>query len=206
MSDQPSMSPAGTRCPVCENGVAEPLQRTAQKRLKSGTVVSYTDELSRCRECGEEFYTYEQSRAHSQALSAAVRQAEGLFAPAEIRRLRIRLSMTQEQFERALGVGRKTVVRWERGTVVPSRAANALLWIADRYPSVFAQYASERLVREGETRTEISRRVATVIESTGSPVTDDRVIPGLGPSRHYSIPATLSREMTANGAMEGTAA
>ena len=129
-------------CPVCEGQSVRIVQRTAAASAR----VSFRDELSHCDDCGEGFYTYEQSMASSRARTAALRKAEGLPTPEAIRNIRTSLSLTQAAFEQALGVGKKTVVRWERGTVPPSSAACGMLWVAEHHPAVFLEYASERMI------------------------------------------------------------
>ncbi|MCO4101681.1 MAG: helix-turn-helix domain-containing protein [Gemmatimonas sp.] len=94
-----------------------------------------------CAACGFEFSTFEQV-AGAQRARVAQRALElGLFAPAEIKGIRDSYGLTQEQFERALGVGRKTVVRWERGTIPPSGAAHSLLWMAKFERTAFVALA-----------------------------------------------------------------
>ena len=128
----------GVPCPACRSDDLEVIRRDGSV---SGGMVSFPDELTRCTACGEEFYTYEQSMASSRAYATAIREAEQFPSPEAIRQTRLDLGMTQEQFERALGVGKKTVVRWERGTVPPSRAAGGMLWLAARHPEVFLEFA-----------------------------------------------------------------
>lgn len=130
-------------CPSCGVGRVEVVQRNAE-HFDGSVTVTFTDELSKCDSCGEEFYTYEQSQAHSRALAAALREAHGVVAPEKIRAIRMGLRMTIAQFERAMGVGPKTVGRWERGTVTPSSAARGMLWIAEHHPDAFLDYASKR--------------------------------------------------------------
>ncbi len=55
-------------------------------------------------------------------------------APQEIRDVRKRLGLTQHAFEKLLGVGPKTVVRWERGTVFQNRSTDSLLRVIDVVP------------------------------------------------------------------------
>ncbi|MBK8248742.1 MAG: hypothetical protein IPK85_15260 [Gemmatimonadetes bacterium] len=52
--------------------------------------------------------------------------------------------MNQAEFEKALGVGKNVVGRWERGTVPPTGAANLGLWVALHEPEVFAKWARTR--------------------------------------------------------------
>lgn len=151
-------------CSRCRS-TAVKIVREALDEETNGKPFSYVDEFSRCENCGEEFYTPEQSFANSQAYASAEAKADSLLSPGEIRAARHALELTQEQFEDALGVGRKTVVRWERGTVAPSRAANGLLWLAAKYPTVFLEYARERFP---EVHAVAAPIIAKIIPATGS--------------------------------------
>lgn len=165
MTEKPMPVEEVIPCMACGQSEFRLVQRTAEHTTKKGQTVSFPDELTQCVHCEEEFYTHEQSMAHSRALTAAVAKVEELFAPDRIRTIRMRLGLSQEKFELALGVGRKTVIRWERGTVPPSRAANGLLWFADRYPSLFLEFAQQRLPRPGTSKCEVSHYVQTMIEA-----------------------------------------
>lgn len=54
-----------------------------------------------------------------------------LLSPDEIRALRTRLGLTQAEFARLLGLGAKTLTRWETGHLAPSRAMNGYLRLVD---------------------------------------------------------------------------
>jgi putative zinc finger/helix-turn-helix YgiT family protein len=132
------MSPI--RCPACRNeSVVSDAQRVSGD--VRGIPITYLQEFSRCETCGEEFVTRNQSMGNSRAYTNAARKAQGLITPDEIVQARLALHMTQDDFEDALHVGRKTVVRWEGGTVPPSAAANGLLWFALHFPDHFLMYA-----------------------------------------------------------------
>lgn len=188
-------------CPACESHDLRTVRKEVQAVARSGATAAYLDEWTECKSCGEEFFTYEQSLAHSRARTTALRHAERLVTPDRIRAARIRLEMTQEEFERALGVGRKTVVRWERGTIPPSKAANGLLWLAERYPSVFLEYAAE-LSPSGNLRTDLTKVIHELVETnTGAPestgefaaVSDDK-------ARHFTI--ARNTEMSPSAGVE----
>jgi hypothetical protein len=63
-----------------------------------------------------------------------LRVHEGLLSPAQITAIRETLGLSQADLEKALGIGPKTVVRWEKGTVRQSRAADRLLRILAAHP------------------------------------------------------------------------
>jgi HTH-type transcriptional regulator/antitoxin MqsA len=105
-----------------------------------GTTVSVSAEFYRCSGCGEERFDLEQVDRARTAAAEALTRAEGLLLPEDIRELRKRLGLTQEAFENSLGLGPKTVVRWESGKVIPSRAAALLLEALRRDPSLMRHF------------------------------------------------------------------
>lgn len=92
-----------------------------------GTTVQVSREAFRCDRCEEVRVSLESEEKAEVEAANAVRAELGLLAPEEIRELRKELEYTQEQFEAALGLGTKTVVRWESGSVMQSKAADNLL-------------------------------------------------------------------------------
>lgn len=126
--------PREERCPVCDAAmtpVAE--EREVSVGRRSALVL---DHFVRCSGCGEEVYLPGQMEQVQRRAARAIRTREGLLQPEEIRALRERLELSQAGFEALLGVGPKTVVRWERGTVFQNAATDALLRVIDRFPGV----------------------------------------------------------------------
>lgn len=117
-------------CPFCD---ARTRLVTERRHVEAddGTSLSFTDELFECLGCGERFYTQAQSMDSCRNRAAAMRKYEHLLTPADIIGIRRRYDLTQAALEALLGVGAKTVVRWERGTVCQSRAVDLLLRILD---------------------------------------------------------------------------
>lgn len=156
---------ASNTCIFCDSANLI-LSRRHVDGARNGVPFSFVSEFIKCVDCGEEYLTHEQSMAHSRARAAAVRAAGALMSPEQVRNARSALGFTQAQFELALGVGPKTVVRWERGTVAPSQAANGLLWIALHHPSAFRDYARERgVVAAEEAESVIARIVPSAVAS-----------------------------------------
>jgi len=100
-----------------------------------------TVDRARCKKCGENFYTPDQMDAAQLAAAAKLRKHDNLLGPDEIREIRATLGLTQAQLEQLLGVGPKTVVRWERGTVFQSRTADDVLRMLTEVPGVFEYLA-----------------------------------------------------------------
>lgn len=131
-------------CPLCDARtrlVAE--HRTIH--ADDGTPLAWTDALYECVNCGERFYTNDQATASCRNHVAAVRAHERLLTPADIRGIRARFGLSQAGLEALLGLGAKTVVRWERGSVCQSRAADLLLRILESGgPAVFERAKRRR--------------------------------------------------------------
>lgn len=127
-------------CPVCEGH----LEGISQKReVRIGTRSTWIrDQFLRCTGCEEEFYLPGQMDATLTRAAEALRKEEGLLTPSEVRAVRLRYGLSQQAFERLLGVGPKTVVRWEKGTVFQNHATDSLLRVLDRFPEV-ARYLAD---------------------------------------------------------------
>jgi HTH-type transcriptional regulator/antitoxin MqsA len=108
--------------------------------------LSFKDEFYKCSNCGEKFYTGAMMDERSRRAAAAVRRVEGLLAPDEIRQIRQGFGLTQADFERLIGSGEKTVIRWEKGTVAQNATADTLLRILRDHPEVVAKLAEERKI------------------------------------------------------------
>ena len=92
------------------------------------------DNFLRCPDCGEEWYLPGQMAATQKRAAAVIREKHRIMSPERIRALRIRMGLTQISLEELLGVGPKTVTRWERGSVVPGAPVSRLLELLESDP------------------------------------------------------------------------
>lgn len=99
-----------------------------------GVQLYYTTAFYRCQQCGEEFLTYEQARQSDQNAAAARREFDRLLSPDEIKAIRTRLSLTQEDAARIFGGGKNAFSKYERGEVMQSIAMDRLLRLIDKHP------------------------------------------------------------------------
>lgn len=116
-----------------------------------GTTVTVEVEFYRCSGCGEERFDLVQLDRAREAAATQLTSVEGLLRPDEIRALRERSGLSQAAFEQALGFGPKTMVRWESGKVVPSRAAALLLVALRRDPSLMEHFQGFALTDRNST-------------------------------------------------------
>ena len=121
-------------CPLC-SGHLRSAEAVREVRIGSRSA-RVLDEFVLCASCGEEFYGPGQMDAALRRAATVLREDEGLLSEKKIKALRERLGLSQRAFEQLLGVGPKTVVRWEKGTVFQNRATDSLLRVVDRFPEV----------------------------------------------------------------------
>ncbi len=104
--------------------------------VRGDAVVTPGIEHGRCTVCGEEYLTLDGVERLQRAAIRRSKQVRGLLSPEEIKDVRLSLDLTQAEFERLLGVGPKTVVRWEKGTVYQSATADRLMRLIRTLPEV----------------------------------------------------------------------
>jgi putative zinc finger/helix-turn-helix YgiT family protein len=86
--------------------------------------------VERCNQCGLEL----SGPAAAKVRHNAICRTAGLFTPEEIKELRQRLEMSQDEFAHLAGVGVATISRWERGRVLQNRSNNNLLVLIAEIP------------------------------------------------------------------------
>jgi HTH-type transcriptional regulator/antitoxin MqsA len=134
-----------TECHQCRSPAY--LTRGERRTPMGSLPISFEDEFYLCSNCGERFYDSDMAEASNRRAAAAVRHAEGLLAPDEIREIRVQYGLSQAKFEKLIGSGEKTVVRWEKGTIAQNATADTLLRILRDHPDVVAKLAAERGVK-----------------------------------------------------------
>ena len=89
-----------------------------------------------CTDCGEIFLSVEAMEKLQKEAIQLMKRARGLLTADEIRALRHSLDLSQAAFEKLIGVGPKTVVRWEKGTVFQSATADRLMRLILAMPEI----------------------------------------------------------------------
>lgn len=114
-------------CASCEVGTASEVVLDREITINGRTLKLVGDCFMHCQSCGEDYYTDGQAREAARRITDARRLEEGLLVGEEIQRIRRSLFLSQSQLEDALGVSHKTIVRWELGTAVQSKALDDVL-------------------------------------------------------------------------------
>jgi len=122
--------------PVCPNTGA-PLRRAARPMTLSYKGESVTFDMPGwyCDDCGESIHTGADMKLSDRMLNLLKARAEGLAEPQEIRRIRTKLHLTQEQAGRLIGGGPRAFQKYESGALLPSRAVMSALVLLDSNPA-----------------------------------------------------------------------
>jgi HTH-type transcriptional regulator/antitoxin MqsA len=123
-------------CPVCGNGTLkkEVSSKTFEYKGCSTTIPDYV--VYRCSSCGEGIVDNTTLKKSGEALKDFRREVDGLLSGMEIKRIRLKLGLTQAEMSEVLGGGAKAFARYESGAICQSKAMDGLLRILDRYPHV----------------------------------------------------------------------
>lgn len=114
------------KCGEC-GGTVQVSQDAVPVSLRGETYLVAGIKHGQCSECGETYLDLEAMKQVQQAAVRQARQSRNLLLPDEIRDLRAALGLSQPALEALLGVGPKTVTRWEKGTVFQSATADRLM-------------------------------------------------------------------------------
>jgi HTH-type transcriptional regulator/antitoxin MqsA len=87
-----------------------------------------------CEESGESIHSGDDLKVSDRELAKLKAKVEGLLSPAEIRRLRKKLGLSQKEASALIGGGPNAFQKYESGEVLTSRAASNLLLMLERHP------------------------------------------------------------------------
>lgn len=121
-------------CPICGAG-------TLRKEVKAKTF-TYKDEkktipnyiVYKCPVCDEAIVDNETLKTSGKILKDFQREVDGLLTGAQIKAIRLKLGLKQEQLANIIGGGAKSVARYEAGQISQSKGMDNLLRILDAYP------------------------------------------------------------------------
>ena len=117
-------------CMTCDNIVTPVLSTRSETRRFKGEDFIILAHVANCPTCGEEFLTPESHDINLQTLQTIYRMNHGLLKAEDIKRIRRKYGLSQAKFAKVLGLGDKTVTRYENG-YVPDLAQNNLILLAD---------------------------------------------------------------------------
>lgn len=110
-------------CGSTMNKSTEPLEEVFHGHAITVSGIEYY----KCSQCGEVVFNAAEAEKYDKQIVEKYREIEGLLAPSEIKAIREKYGLKQQEFERVLGVSSPSVSRWETGKVVQSKPVDLLM-------------------------------------------------------------------------------
>lgn len=144
------------KCPICGAGS---LKKTIGTELfeykgKMKEIPNYITYV--CSKCGEAIVDSFTLKESGRMLKDFQREVDGLLTGQQIRAIRIKLGLTQEQLAEIVGGGLKSLARYESGHVCQSKGMDNLLRILDAYPHTL------QIIKRNEPTTKFYSNVAYI--------------------------------------------
>lgn len=122
-------------CPKCETDVKSTVREVAETYPVKGEDITIKAWVRFCDVCGEDIWDDELDSKNLLAAYTEYRKKHGLLQPDEIREIREKYGLTQVAFARVLGLGDKTITRYENGSIADMAQNNLILLM--NHPSNF---------------------------------------------------------------------
>lgn len=123
-------------CKVCGSNDISVFSEEDRFNYK-GAELLFTMEYSICNGCEREFISKEQIKQNDHRIREAKKAFDGLLTSSEIRAIRKKLGLTQEQASTVFGGGKNAFSKYEIGTVSQSVAMDKLIRLASEQPEAF---------------------------------------------------------------------
>lgn len=151
-------------CPICGEGHLE--ARVAKNAVEyKGHTAVLDAHYAVCDTCGSEQTNAAQARMNKRAMLAFKKRVDGLLTGAEVRALRERLGIKQQEASRIFGGGPVAFSKYENDDVMQSEAMDRLLRLAADVPGAFGylrqQATGETPLAEQWTRVDLPQVPAT---------------------------------------------
>lgn len=92
-----------------------------------------------CDHCGEIMFDAQEGEKYDALLVEQYAKRVGLLTPCEIKQIRKKYGINQQEFEKILGISTPSVSRWETGRVPQSKPVDILMRILDTHPDVMEE-------------------------------------------------------------------
>jgi HTH-type transcriptional regulator/antitoxin MqsA len=125
----------GNVCPICASGNLHKVVSTEDFQYKDKTVYIENYVSYECDLCEESIVDKETFKRSGKILKDFQRKTDGFLTSEEIKRIRKKLNLTQEEMGTTLGGGLKAFTRYENGQITQSKIMDNLLKVLDKYPT-----------------------------------------------------------------------
>ncbi len=108
-------------------------------------------EYYKCNQCGEIVFDAAEAEKYDKQIIDKHREIEGLLLPSEIKAIREKYGLKQQEFEKILGVSSPSVSRWETGKVIQSKPVDLLMRAYNDSPELMHNRMEQVEVRSSKT-------------------------------------------------------
>lgn len=143
---------AGQTCPICESGIFVEKEKLFSFDYKGSNFSKNITVLS-CSSCEEEFIKSCDEKTIDIEAIAFRRRVDGLLTPKEIRDVRERFDLTQDQIAKILKIGAKNFSRYENGKFAQPQGIDLVLrsisLLGRDYLEVISRFTNVQLPKTG---------------------------------------------------------
>ncbi len=136
----------GNICPICGKGTLKKEVIEEKLAYKGQTITIPDYVVYKCDLCNETIVDKGTLKSSAKVLKNFKCKVDGLLTGEEIKEIRKKLGLTQEEMSDILGGGLKGFARYETGQICQSKAMDNLLRVLDRFPQV-VHFIQEKTVR-----------------------------------------------------------
>lgn len=116
-------------CSKCNANVESTIKEVNEIYPVKGEDIEIIAKVRFCNSCGEDIWDDELDSQNLLNAYAKYRQKHGLLQPSEIRSIREQYGLSQVAFARVLGLGDKTITRYENGSIADMAQNNLILLV-----------------------------------------------------------------------------
>jgi len=126
------MSKSLLYCEDCGRFVETDIQQRCETLRVKGIDITLDVDSCVCKSCGKPVFSPDVDDNSMKQFYREYRRITGLLQPEEIHAIRDQYGMSQESFARVLGMGAKTISRYENGSLQDEAQNNLILLMRDR--------------------------------------------------------------------------
>lgn len=113
-------------CPKCAADVETTVREVTETYPVKGEEITIKAQVRSCGICGEDIWDETLDARNLLDAYDEYRRRHGLLQPSEIRAIREKYKLSQVAFARVLGLGDKTIARYENGSIADSALNNLI--------------------------------------------------------------------------------
>lgn len=153
-------------CPCCKKEVSTDIRKVTESYTIKGQEMTVESNIRFCKNCESPILDEALDQKNIEKVYSLYRQENGLLTPEQIKNIRLKYGVTQVTFAKILGLGDKTIARYENGSLQDA-AQNSLIFLA-KIPSNFKILfeKNKQLLSENESKCLADRLSKLTTEKT----------------------------------------